>query len=232
MNILDQLSFKMDGPAYNTWSCSHNMQGKMPIISLNKLEIGPSMMPTVEDITRKLAKPSDKPVTSRIKHILKISQHPLYNNENYSTKEANTLIKLWNNINDDKYGPWWFEFLSRAIDYDCHLFDWSSKTKQTLKHIQNKRNQAIKKRDNAIQKKENIIQEHLNVQKLLSSAQIEVEKLLQKNKTLTSHLPSQQYQGCSCSRIRSVTRLPSQDHISFGKKTHYKEHWNQSYISV
>ena len=83
------------------------------------------------------------------------------------------------------------------MDYDCRLFDKSSNTKQSLKRMQNKRNQAIKERDNviqnrdnAIQEKENIIQKYLNMQELLSSTELEVGRLLCKNKIFISRLLS------------------------------------------
>ena len=113
-----------DGLAHNTRSHSHSMPREMPITSLDKLEISPSTMPAVET-TRKLAKPSDKPITgsTKMQHIVNIFQHPLFDKENHFTKKANTLIKFQDNINDNKYNLWWFEFLSRAMDYDCCLFD-------------------------------------------------------------------------------------------------------------
>ena len=37
---------------------------------------------------------------------------------------------------------------------------------------------------------------------------------------------------CSHSWISLVSCLPFQDFISFGKKSHHKEHWNQSYLRV
>ena len=100
-------------------------------------------MPAVEDTTRKLAEPSDKSIigkTTKVQRNLKISQHPLLDKENHPTKGANILEDLWDNINNNKYGPWWFKFLSRAMNYDCRLFDWSYKTKQSLKRVRNKRN--------------------------------------------------------------------------------------------
>ena len=219
-----------DGLAHNTQSCSHSMLGEIPTTSPNKLEIDPSMMPTVEDTTRKPAEPSDRPITGRTKakHILKISQHPLFDKENHLTEGANTLGDLQDNINNDKYGLWWFEFLSRAMNYDCCLFDQSYKTEQSLKRIQNKRNQAIQDRDNTMQEKEDTIQEHSNVQELLSSAQLKVQRLLQENKILTSRLSSQQHenQGRFCSQTSLVSRLPSRDFTSFEKKLCHKKHWN------
>ena len=117
----------------------------MPTTSPDKLEIGLSTMPTVEDATKKLIEPSDRPITgsTKAKRILKISQHLLFEKENHPTGEANTLEDLQDNINNNKYGLWWFEFLSRAIDYDRCLFDQSYKTKQSLKRVRNKRNQII-----------------------------------------------------------------------------------------
>lgn len=96
------------------------------------------------------------------------------------------------------------------------------------------RDNAIQDRDNAIQEKENIIQEHSDVRELLSSAQLEVKRLLQENKILTSRLPSHQREnrGRLHSRISSVSRSPSQDFTSFGKKPHHREHRNQSYSRV
>ena len=136
-----------------------------------------------------------------------------------------------------QYGSWWFEFLSKAMDYDCCLFDWSYKIKQSLKCIWNNRNQAINERDNAIQdrdnaiqEKENTIQEYSDVQELLSSAQLKVERLLRKNKILTSCLSFQQRENQGRLRSRSQISLVSyllfQDFISFGKKPYHKEHKN------
>ena len=74
VNIPDQPSFEIDGPAHNIRLRSYNMPGGMPTTSRNKLEISPSTMPTV-DTTRKPAKPSDKPITgkmTKVQHILKI----------------------------------------------------------------------------------------------------------------------------------------------------------------
>ena len=82
------------------------MPGGMPITSSNELKIGPSTMPAVEDTTRKPGKPSDKSIIGRTKHVLKISQHPLFDKENYSTEGVNTLGDLQDNINDNEYGPW------------------------------------------------------------------------------------------------------------------------------
>ena len=134
------------------------MPGEMPTTSSNELDISPSTMLTVENTTRKSAKPSDKPITGCTKHILKIFQHPLFDKENHPIKGANTLENLQDNINNNKYDPWWFEFLSRAIDYDHCLFDQSYKIKQSLKCMQNNKNQAIKERDKAIQDRDNAIQ--------------------------------------------------------------------------
>ena len=159
------------------------------------------------------------------------------------TKEVNTLVELQDNINNNKYGPWWFKSLFKAIDYDCCLVDWSYKTEQTLKCMQNNKNQAIKgrdnaiqDRDNAIQEKENTIQEYSNVQELLSSAQLKVERLFCENKILTSHLPSQQHenQGCLRSRwwISLISCLPFCGLTFFRKKPHHRKYWNQSYLCV
>ena len=142
-NTRSKMSLR-DRLAHNIRSHSNSMSGGMPITSPNELEIGPSTMPTVEDTTRKPVEPNDKLITgsTKVQCILKISQHPLFDKENHPTKGVNTLIELQDNINNDKYDPWWFKFLSRAMDYDCCLFDWSYKTKQSLKHIQNNRNKV------------------------------------------------------------------------------------------
>ena len=82
------------------------MPGEVPTTSLNKLEIVSSTMPTVptvEDTTRKPAEPNDKPITGSTKHILKISQHPLFDKKNHPTEGANTLVEFQNNINNNKY---------------------------------------------------------------------------------------------------------------------------------
>ena len=101
--------------------------------------------------------------------------------------------------------------------------------------MQNKRNQAVKERnntiqdrDNAIEAKKDTIQEHSNVQELLNSAQLQVERLLQENKTLTSYLPFQksENQGCLHSQISVVSHFLSQDLNFFRKKLHHKKHWN------
>ena len=128
------------------------------------------------------------------------------------------------------------------MDYDCCLFDQFYKIKQSLKRVQNKRNQAIKERDDAIQdrdniiqEKENTIQEYLDARELLSSALLKVEKLLlQKNKTFTSYLPSQQHenQGCLRSQTSSISSSPSQDLTSFGKKPCHKEYQNWFYSCI
>ena len=190
----------------------------MPTTSPDKLEIGPSTIPAVENTTRKPAKPSDKPIIGRatkVQHSLKISQHPLFDKENHPTEGANTLKDLQDNTNNNEYGPWWFEFLSRAMDYDRHLFDWSYKTEQNLKGIQNERNQVIQDRNNAIQEKKDIIQGHSNMQELFSSVQLKVERLLQENKTLTSCLPPQKRKikavcthGLAWSHVCSLAILP------------------------
>ena len=110
----------------------------MPITSPNKLEISTSIVPAVEDIMKKPAESSDKPITGKTTKVqcsLKISQHPLFDKENHLIKGANTLKDLQDNINNNVYGLWWFEFLSKAMDYDRHLFDQSYKTKQSLKRV-------------------------------------------------------------------------------------------------
>ena len=138
VNIPDQPSLKINGLAYNTRSRSHSMPEEMPTTSLNELEIGSSTLPTVEDTIKKPAEPSDKSVTGRTTKVqcsLKISQHPLFDKENHPTKRANTLEDLQDNINDDKYSSWWFEFLSKAMDYDRRLFDQFYKIKQSLKRV-------------------------------------------------------------------------------------------------
>ena len=132
------------------------MPGGIPTTSPDELKIGPSTMLAVEDTMRKSGKPSDKPITGRTKRVLKIFQHPLFNKENHPTEGANTLKDLWDNINNNKYGLWWFEFLSRAMDYDRCLFDQSYKTEQSLKCVRNERNQTIQERDIAIQKWSNM----------------------------------------------------------------------------
>ena len=86
-----------------------------------------------------------------------ISQHPLFDKEHHPIEGVNTLAEFQNNINNDKYDLWWFEFLSRVMNYDGCLFDQSYKTKQSLKHIQNNRNQTIKEKDDAIQDRDNVI---------------------------------------------------------------------------
>lgn len=168
----------------------------MPTTSPDELEISTSTMPTAEDTTKPV-EPNTKPSTTKIKmqHVLNISQHPLFEKEDHPTEGANTFTEFQDDINDEEYGPWWFEFLSRAMDYNRRLFDQAYRIELSLKRIRNKRNQAAKERDEAIQEKNNVIQEHSNARELLRSAQLEVERLLQENKTLTSRLPSQPYEN-------------------------------------
>ena len=114
------------------------MLRRIPTASPNKLEIGPSTVLVVEDTMKKPAEPSDKLITGRttkVQRSLKISQHPLFDKENHPTKGANIFKDLQDNINNDEYGSWWFEFLFKAMDYDHCLFDWSFKTEQSLKRI-------------------------------------------------------------------------------------------------
>lgn len=210
------------------------MPGGMPTTSPDELEIGTSTMPTAENTTKKPVEPSANPITSstKVQHVLNISQHPLFEKGNHPTEGANTFAEFQDDINDEEYGPWWFEFLSRTMDYDRRLFDRAYRIELSLKRIRTERNQAVKERDDAIQEKDNAIQEHSNVQEMLRSAQIEVERLLHENKTLTSRLPSQPHRGRSRSRISSVSRSSSRNFASFEKKPHHKEHWTQSYSRV
>ena len=161
------------------------MLEEMPITSPNELKIGLSTILVVENTT-KPGEPSDKPITdkTKVQRTLKIFQHPLFDKENHSTEGVNTLEDFQDNINDNEYGSWWFEFLSKAIDYDCRLFNWSYKTKQSLKHVRNERNQTIQERDI-------VIQEWSDMQKLLRSAQLEIKRLKEENKVLTKYLKTQ-----------------------------------------
>ena len=107
MNILNQPSFEIDGPTHNTRLSSYSIPREMLIISLNKLETDPSTMSTVEVTTKKSVKLSDRSITgsTKAKCILKISQHFLFDKENYPTEGVNTLKDFRDNINDNKYGP-------------------------------------------------------------------------------------------------------------------------------
>ena len=83
------------------------MSKGMPITSFDKLEIGLSTIPGVEDTMKKPAESSDKPITDRmikVQRSLKISQHLLFDKKNHLTKGANTLEDFQDNINDNKYG--------------------------------------------------------------------------------------------------------------------------------
>ena len=81
------------------------MPGGMPTTSPDKLKIGPSTMPAVEDTMRKPGEPSDKPITGKTKRVLKIFQHPLFDKENHPTEEVNTFGNFRDDINNDEYGP-------------------------------------------------------------------------------------------------------------------------------
>ena len=83
------------------------MPGEMSITSSDKLEIGSSTIPAVEDIT-KPGELSDNPITGRTKvqRTLKISQHPLFDKENHPSKGVNILENLRDNINNNEYGFW------------------------------------------------------------------------------------------------------------------------------
>ena len=94
------------------------------------------------------------------------------------------------------------------MDYDCCLFDWSYKTKQSLKRVRNKRNQTIQERDIAIQ-------EQSDVQKLLRSAQLEVEKIKEENKVFTKCLETQLELF-----IHDQDRLHLKQHLSLIPQTH------------
>ena len=222
MNIPDQPFFEMDRSAHNTRSRSHNISGRMLTISPDELEISPSTVPAVENTTKKPAEPNDKPITGRTKaqHTFKIFQHPLFNKENHPTKGANILEDLQDDINNNEYSPWWFEFLSRAIDYDCHLFDQSYKIKQSLKRVRNKRNQTIQERDIAIQ-------EQSDVQELLRSAQIEVGRLKKETKVLTKRLETQPELS-----IHDQDRPPSMQHSSLIPQTYDVDGWGYSLFGM
>lgn len=142
-----------DGPAQNTHARSHSMPGGLPT-SPDELKIS-TILPTVKDTTRKAAEEIMKPGTSstKVQRVLNISQRPLYDKENHPTEGANSLAELHDDMSDAEYGFSWFDFLSesQAMDYDRHLFDRSYRTEQSLKRVQNERNQAIQERNDAIQ---------------------------------------------------------------------------------
>lgn len=116
--------------------------------------------------------------------VINISQHPLFDKKNHPTEEVNSLEELHDATEDADYGPFWFQFLSRAMDYYRRLFDRSYKTEQNLQRARNERNQSVQEKDNAIE-------HHSNAQELVRSAQLEVERILEENKALTKRLASQ-----------------------------------------
>ena len=91
------------------------------------------------------------------------------------------------------------------MDYNHGLFNQHYKTKQTLQRVRNERNWTIQERDIAIQ-------ERSDMQELLCSAQLEVERL---NKELTKRLETQPELS-----IHDQDRLHSMQHPSSISQTH------------
>ena len=102
-------------------------------LSLNELESS-IVQPTLEKSKQKLIEP-DKELTSTNKSktplVINIFQHPLYDKKTHSTPGVKSFEKLHEAIKDADRS-FWFEFLSKAMDYNHGLFNQQYKTEQTL----------------------------------------------------------------------------------------------------
>ena len=153
--------------------------------SFDELELS-TVQPTLEKNKQKLIEPAKEPITiykAKTPLVINIFQHPLYDKKTHLTSGVKSLEELHEVIKNAN-GPFWFEFLSKAIDYNHRLFNQHYKTEQTLQRIRNKKNQTIQERDIAIQQQSNI-------QKLLCSAQLKAERLNQENKIFIKRLEIQ-----------------------------------------
>ena len=168
-------------PAQGICLQQYSMPGG-PSPSLNKFELG-TVQPTLEKDKQKLIEPAKGPTITyeaKITFAINIFQHPLYDKKTHPTSGVKSLEEF-HEATKDADRPFWFEFLSKAMDYNYGLFNQTYKTEQTLQRVRNEKSQTIQERDIAIQ-------EQSDVQELLCNVQLEVERLNKENKVLTKYL--------------------------------------------
>ena len=84
-------------------------------------ELEPSIVqPKLEKGKQKSIEPAKGPTTTseaKTSLVINISQHPLYDKKTHPTPGVKSLEEL-HQATKDADGPFWFEFLSKAMDYD------------------------------------------------------------------------------------------------------------------
>ena len=95
-----------------------------PSPSPNELKLS-TVQPTLGKDKQKSIEPAKEPTTTyeaKTLLVINIFQHSLYDKKTHTTPGVKSLEELHEAIKDADR-PFWFEFLSKAMDYDQALFN-------------------------------------------------------------------------------------------------------------